>query len=473
MAAAGGSLGAEPPPVASPAPNPLPDGPETPISLEEALAIGLRDNRTIRSAYLQRISQRFDFRVGTTPFRPIIAIRASVDDVRYPGGGTPMATLSPTVSWRLPTGGAMNFSWTRSEGLGGGSASGSETTSLSVTQPLLRGAGIDVNMAPVRQARLQEEINQLQLRDTVARTVSAIIFSYRRLLRAQEQVRLAELSLRRTQNLLETNRAMIEAGRMAASDIVQAESSLANQEVALLETRQQLTSAQLDLLQLLAVDPRTNIVAADEIEVEPAVIDLDRVIALGLASRTDVRAQQNALERARIALRLARNDRLWDLTARADVSHRTIEDPALGGPLDLGTDVRVGLQLQIPLNDLTARQREIQASVSLQTQQLQYENLLQSAEISILDAVRRVEASWRQLESARRAKALSERALDVQQERLRVGRASNFEVLSLQADLQRADVQELSASIAYLDALTALDEFIGSTLDTWGIELND
>ncbi len=72
-----------------------------------------------------------------------------------------------------------------------------------------------------------------------------------------------------------------------------------------------------------------------------------------------------------------------------------------------------------------------------------------------------------------RLRALSEQALEIGQERLRFGRASNFEVLSLQADLRAADAQQLSANIAYLNALTALDQQIGSTLETWRISLND
>lgn len=84
-----------------------------------------------------------------------------------------------------------------------------------------------------------------------------------------------------------------------------------------------------------------------------------------------------------------------------------------------------------------------------------------------------VEASWLQLEAARRARSLAARALDIQREKLKFGRASNFEVLSFEADLRAADAQELSARINYLNQLTSLDQQIGSTLDTWKIDLND
>ena len=117
--------------------------------------------------------------------------------------------------------------------------------------------------------------------------------------------------------------------------------------------------------------------------------------------------------------------------------------------------------------------REIGATTNLRVAELRYQELAQIVETQIRDGVQTVEASWRQLEAARRARMLAAQALELQQEKLRVGRASNFEVLSFQTDLRAADTQELTAGIDYLNALTALDQQIGNTLETWRISLND
>lgn len=459
-------------PVRSPASNPVPNGAPVAISLVEAVALGIRDNRTIRSAYLERVAQKFDLFVAESLFVPRINIAADIFTQRIGGGTATDSTLAPRLTWQAPTGAMVGVSWDRRDRLDGGGDESSEVTTIMLSQPLLRGAGFDVNLAPVRIARLQEQVNQLGLKATVSDAVSATIFAYRALLQAQEQVRLAELSLERTRDLLETNRALIGAGRMAAADIVQTESGLANQEVTLLQAEQRRASAQIALLQLLAVDPRTNVVAADAIEAGHVPIDLSRVIELGLAARMDVLAQRKVLEQMRHALLLARNGRLWDLSVTGTVSRLEGTDPVLGriGPR---TDKSVGLQLDIPIGDFARRQREIRAATDLKTAELRYQDLVQATEGQIRDAVQSVEASWLQLEAARRARELAARALDIQREKLNAGRASNFEVLQFQADLRAADTQELSARIAYLNALTALDQQVGSTLDTWRIALND
>ncbi|MNS21363.1 Outer membrane efflux protein [compost metagenome] len=455
--------------VALPSAAPIPAGAPLELTLDEAVALALRYNRGVRSAYLQRMVERFDLHVAERAFVPQGGIALEVVQRRLGGETRGETVISPSVSWRTPLGGVAEFVWARADPLQGGGAE-YETAGVSLSQPLLRGGGLAVNMAPVRIARLQEEINRLQLEATVAGTVSSVITSYRRLIQAQEQVRLAEQSLERTEALLETNRALIAAGRMAESDIVQTESGVANQEVAVLQARQQKVSAQLALLQLLALASRTNVVAVEATTAERVEIDLESAMATAFASRIDLLAQRKVLEQMRQSMILARNQRLWDVSL---VASATRDDGPRFFDRFRETDTTVGLRLNIPIGDMSRRQNWLAAETGMQTAELAFEELKQSVESQVLDAVQSVEASWRQVEAARRARALSERALEIGQERLRFGRASNFEVLSLQADLRAADVQQLSANIAYLNALTALDQQIGSTLETWRISLND
>ncbi|MNH49854.1 Outer membrane efflux protein [compost metagenome] len=456
-------------PVVVPAGAPIPAGTPLELTLDEAVALSLRYNRGVRSAYLQRVVQQFDLRVAERAFVPRGEVALEVVQRRFDGLSRSETLIGPAATWRTPLGGTVNFVWARADPLEGGGG-GYETAGVSLSQPLLRGGGLAVNMAPIHIARLQEEINRLQLEATVAGTVSAVIISYRGLVQAQEQVALAEASLERTRALLETNRALIQAGRMAAADIVQTESGVANQEVAVLQARQQVVSAQLRLLQLLALASRTNVVAVEPMTANRVEVDVDRALETAFAARIDLLAQRKSLEQTRQSMIIARNQRLWDLSLVATATRD--DGPRFFDRYD-ETDTTVGLRLSLPIGDLSRRQAWLASETAMQTAELAYEEMQQSVEIQVLDAVQAVEAGWRQVEAARRARTLSAQALEIGQERLRFGRSSNFEVLSLQADLRAADVQSLSADIAYLNALTALDQQIGSTLETWRISLND
>lgn len=459
--------------VPSPAPAPVPSGAPVSLSLTDAVAIGLRDNRTIKSAYLRRVVEKFDLFLAETRFLPRARITAQANDNRYDANDDSQdASVRADARWLLPTGGSLDFSWGRFERLDSPTTDRTQASSLSFSQPLLRGAGLDVNLAPVRIARLQEQMNKLGLEATVSGSVTDIIYRYRALLQAQEQVRLAELSLERARQLLETNRLLIDAGRMASADIVLTQSGVANQEVSVLSARQQQQSSQLALLQILALDPRTNIVAADRIAVDRVQIELDRVLTLALDSRMDILGQRLSLEQARQSLIVATNNRLWDVSIVASVDRQEDVDPIFGR-LEPRTDSTVGVRVSIPIGEFEPRANELRASTQLRTEELRYEDLSQAVETQVRDSVQTVEMTWLQLEAARRARNLTAQALELQQEKLKAGRASNFEVLSFQADLRAADTQELVAGITYLNALTALDQQIGSTLDTWRIDLND
>jgi len=179
--------------VPSPPDNPLPGGQVIEITLDEAVALGLRRNRTVQAAHLQRAAERFDLYVAERAFAPRGEVRAEV--VRRVSGGVTRseASVSPGIGLVTPLGTQIDFTWQLTERLGGAGGGLSQSATVSVSQPLVRGAGPEVNLAPVRIARLQERINRLRLEGTVSDTITAIVFAYRALMQAQEQVRLAGL----------------------------------------------------------------------------------------------------------------------------------------------------------------------------------------------------------------------------------------------------------------------------------------
>lgn len=480
-------LAAVNPPVASPpAPAPTAQGPRLALSLADAVFIALRDNRTVQSAYIARTAQKFDLFVAKTRFRPSAILSASVEASRDGAVAGSNSAVTPTASWLAPTGAKFQFGWSRLETRAGGATQTSDVASLSLVQPLLRGAGLAVNEAPVRIAEQQETINRLNLKATVIDTVTAVVFAYRGLLQAQSQLTIAQQSLARARDQLATNQALITAGRMAAAEIVQTRADIANQQVSLLQAEQQRNSAQLALLRLLAMDLHTDIVAGDPLSADHVPIDLDRAIASALDTRPDYLSQRQALAQARQNLIVAHNNRLWTLSviasaqsqASASTGSALAAAPALGGgavptpglPRNSGV---VGLQLSIPLGDYSLEQGEVQARVNLRTQEVQLEDLRQQVESQVRDSVQGVEMAWRQVEAAREARDLAAQTLELEKARLQVGRASNFEVLSFEANLHAADSQALNATIAYLNALTSLDQQLGATLDTWKVQLRD
>ena len=136
-------------------------------------------------------------------------------------------------------------------------------------------------------------------------------------------------------------------------------------------------------------------------------------------------------------------------------------------------DSYAGVQLQIPIGDLAARQSRVNAQVGVETQALLLEDAHQALERDVNDVVRDLGTRWRQYEIAQRSHELATRKLAIEHEKLNVGRSSNFQVLSYESDLRNSENALLNARIAYLNAQTQLDQVLGMTLESWDIALND
>jgi outer membrane protein TolC len=445
------------------------------LSLTDAVALGLRDNRDIRRSYLARITDKFDLRVAEDGFSPQWIISSRHQSHRGSDDRHRDFTLSPKVSLNNEWGTRFSLSWAqrlnRADRAGQTREGG---LSFELSQPLLRGSGGDVVTAPRQRVRLNERSQQLGLQAMVAQTVTAIVSAYRELLRAQEQLRIARESLLRSQQQLKVNDALIAAGRMAQVERLQSEADQAWQELSVEDAANQLQASRRALLQLLSLDLNTALSATDILAARP--VDIDQQQALRIALERQPRYQQQRIteQLADIDLLLAKDQQRWDLSLVAGSSQvRQRHSSGEWSSAERRWSGYAGVQLEIPIGDLSRRRQRVAAQVAVETQALELRSARQQLEREVIDAVRSMTTHWRQYEIALRGRSLSQRSLEAEKQKLHVGRTSNFQVLSLEADLRRSESAVLNAQIAYLNAQTQLDEHLGMTLDSWEIALND
>lgn len=444
------------------------------LSLDDAVALGVRRNRSIRSAHLLRVAQRFDLRVAEEIFAPkllltssYIAARSSVDRRRN-------VEITPVVNLVGPLGTRASLSFNNTlnhANRGGAQRTGAVTFNL--IQPLLRGAGNDVASAPLRLARLSEYANRLALDALVAERVQQIVVSYREVLRARETVRIAASAVDRSRELLTVNRALIRAGRMAEFDIVQTQADIASQELNLEEAENQLGAARLDLLAHLDLDLGTRIDVDDISEIKPVNIALAQQVSTALDRQPDYLLQRVSRELADIRYAVARNERLWDISLVGGATqlrdrHHSNNDRNR----TRSWEAYAGVQIKIPIGDLSSQQGFVHADVGKELAKLRLGEAKLELERRVGDGVRDIHTRLRQHDIAQRALELSQRKLGIERKKLRLGRSSNFQVLSFEADLRNAEIAVLNTHLSYLQALTHLDSLTGMTLERWGIEPN-
>ena len=473
------------------------------LTLSDAIAIAMRNNRRLVSGRISRERERFALQVAEREFQPEFRVgtfrRFETEEggwARDDTGATFEATL------RLPTGG--RFALVNAvAGDGIDDQDYDSALTLRFTQPLLRGRGFAVSTASLRIARATEEIGQLVFERAIGDVARAVVFAYRDFLQAQRSVGISARSLQRAQDLLATNRSLIQAGRMAELEIVQAEADVAQRELVLIGAENRLDAARLALVEVLdvgsdaAIQPTEALsvggarsVGADSVAAaqcrhvaqadEPAAatcpVAIAQLLSLALANRPEYLQARLRVENAEAELLVAKNNRLWDLSAtfavdvdgNADSLRTGFGEPFRRLPDD---DLRVALELNVPIRDIASKQRYVNARGNLEQAHVDLAELRQSLDIAVRNAVRNVDARLRQVDLASRASELAERKLEAEKQKLRLGLTTNFRIIFFEDDLVRAQTSELSATIAYLNALSSLDQTLGTTLQTWGLEI--
>ncbi len=425
------------------------------LTLGDTIRLALKRNRTFLNSQLEREVQKFSLDVTEDRWTPKFSVGPSASwnpqDQR--------AGVGAQMRLRVPTGGA--FSLSLNENLSKNfDDSGSQTVSFS--QPLLKGAWYGVESASVRQARIAEQINILSFRQAAANLVVSVIRAYRSLTAAVRAVEISEASLQRAHEQLEATRSLISAGRVAQREIGRSEATIANRELALVQTQNRLEDVLFNLRDILELDSSTQIrPLLEEFEVDPReatmLPDLEEV----LRNRTDYLQARLRIETSRIGLMLADNNLLPDLSIQFQWSHNNTGQ----------TNRQVQMNASIPLNDRAPDLGRLQADNALSQAERSVVKLRESISNELRQASNNMKVRLRLTELAQDARILAEKNLAVEEAKFGQGLSSTFEVASSGEELVRAEQAEVDAIVSWLEALTELDRVSGRTLDRWGIQL--
>ncbi|VXD17311.1 TolC family protein [Planktothrix paucivesiculata] len=446
------------------------------LTLNDVIILGLENNRTIKNQYLDRIVQRQDLIVAEDKFNPDFTPSLSINwsDLSQ-GNSTVMSNgleLSAGLVIKIPTGGELNMGWVgqRQQENNSGSERDVLRQNLALTfkQPLLRGAGAKVNRADIEVARITETINLLDLKSTLIDKITEIIISYRSVLQAQEQVKIALKSLENAKKEVENTQVFIDAGRKPRADLITVQAQVARREISLLSSRNSLKQQQLKLLNLLDIDEDVNIIASDQVEIQPQILDFNQIRQSGLENQPSYLKAKLDLEKAKTQLILAENNRRWNINLETSFIHKPAPEIT-----ENTTDLRAGLNFSKALGDRSIERNFKESQVNVLKAENDLIEARQNIDIDVSQDLQDIESNLKKVELARRETELVEQQIFNQVEKIKLGveGATLLDLVRLQTDLDDAKNNELNAKIDYLNALTNLEKNLGITLDTLGITL--
>jgi outer membrane protein len=349
---------------------------------------------------------------------------------------------------------------------------------LSITQPLLKNFGYDVNHAQIVINQLNQRISQLEFRKAVEQNVADIEKAYWQLVQQENDIKIQEDLVHQTETTYKQlyNR-MEEKIDVSPLQVAQAQTQLELRRTELLQFKSQARDLS-DQLKGLMSDPEypvtSNVIILplDEPVEDGIEFDFNDEIDTAMQNRLELGEQQLKVDSAVVTIGVAKNNLLPEFDFIGSTGPQGVAGN-LGDTVKANfefshVDFTVGFKLQIPLGNRAAR--AIYRRSLLQHMQAieQYRSYIEQIAVDVKTSARAVTTAWEVIRSSRRSRFAAEDALHRIDAREKSGEPLTPEFVQLKLQIQdslaEAQQSEAEAVANYNIALSQLEKSKGTIL---------
>lgn len=498
-----------------------------PLTLEQSVLLALQHNRELRLERLNPLIREQDVRrEAAALFSPRLTVEAGADRSQRPSGSVLAGAdvlearnidVNSSVSLRSITGGVVSVDF-RNKRLETNSVfqifDPQYTTelALTLTHPLLKNFGIDLNKTRLKVAHNTAEISKQQLAVSLINLVAEVqqaywdlVLTINDLATRRQAWEVAQHLERRTQELVGRGRLPSIATLQAAATVLERAIDLQAGEYAF-ENAEQRFKALLNLDQT-SLPTDATILPLDVPLSEVRDISVDEGVQQALTNRPEMSQAKLDQENKRLGVTFAENQRLPELNVVGSVglsglSGTLTSSPfaaiTIGGvPLDtflatgqnlrtfeggyedaLGkmlsgdfVSYRIGIAVQIPLGNQLARSELSKARLEMEKANAGAQALEQKIVLEVERVARGVKSMWRAIEGVQALRSLAQRKLDMAQDGLEMGVSSVSDVIEAQKNFTLAQRDELKAIIEYNKMLILWEKVTGTSLRRFNVTL--
>ena len=261
---------------------------------------------------------------------------------------------------------------------------------------------------------------------------------------------------------------------MAAQEIIQTESDIASRDITVAAAENTIISTQVGMQGSLDLGERILIKPTTKMEFNPRDINLEECLQKAYKFRPDWLIHKLYHEIYKMNLAVAKNNTMYTLNSSASIGSDITRNDGLKYTLQDALGFKdlawnVGLGFTFPFNKQVLQNNYELSRLSLESEEIYMQELEDDIRIVVENAVRNAHFTLKQVGLAQRAKVLAKKKLELEEEKMKVGRSSNFQVISYQRDLTNAQNVELQRIAGYLKALGRLEQSMGTTLQRWGL----
>ena len=471
------------------------------LTLQETIETVLKNNISISvQSYNSKINEQFIFE-KEADFDPTVDFEFTVGEETRQSASTLADSKTRnldydwdfSVSQKFVTGGDYELTMDNNKNQSSSSRTSlnpiySSDLALTVTQPLLKDFGIDLNKREIYIAKNDQKISDHQFTEKVIATIAETENIYWDLVFSIEDLKVKETSLQRARDLEKQVKAQVDVGTLAELEILQAKSNVASREERLLNAQNLIDDNGDNLKSILnfsfdSEEGLKEIIPADSPVFEPgAENSLEEALKTALIHRPDLLAKKMELENRNIEAKYNENQTLptLDLVGSLGLNGLSGDSATTNGAYDTALSEafstkfglwEFGLNLSYPLGNRAAKSKLAIKRLEVAQLLLNIKDLEKTIVVEVREAHRQIKTDIKRVQATRVARKLAEEKLNAEEKKFKVGLSTSFNVLEFQEDLAEEQSNEIKAVIDYNKSLNRLNQVMARTLEAHDIKL--
>jgi len=352
---------------------------------------------------------------------------------------------------------------------------------LSLSQPLLRGAGSRIARAGIRSATLVAQSSREGFARVIDVTVADVETAYWSAVYARALERVAEESLLRANTLLERNQQLLTLQLVANIDLLTVRQGVAVRQAELTEASRQRADA-VDALLFVVYGREASAHLADAIDLDAALPEQapvtphdEAALLAALRDRQDLREAVLGLDRSRLDVDVSRDGLRPSLNLVGSYTAVTNNVSSLRpfGASRIGDVASAGWQggllFTLPVGNNIAKAAHQQSVLAQSQQEAAVAAIENQIRQDVRQALRAIQMSGVRARQTTEALQLAIEEYDAENQRLRLGLSDSFRLLQFEDHINDAQQAQLEARFSLAQALVNFDLARAASAAKYGV----
>jgi len=348
---------------------------------------------------------------------------------------------------------------------------------FTISQPLLRGAGRDTNLAAVDLARLKVEASKMLTLVKAMNLVAEVAARYTDVVAAEENLQVKQANIDLAESLVERNKELVKSGKGVQADVTTAELAVYQRQDDFLVAQAQRVERLNALLALIDSKPdfkrQTRFVPVRGFHTGSDLTNKEALVNFALQNRLDVSYYGSVVKSARLNLMRSENAAKPELNLVGGAGlygldeevHRAFEQAGD----NQGSEWSIGVEFKMNLGKEEGDARIRTAEHQLRQSELGLRKTKTSIALEVDTAHSRVISAKQRLKTAIKARELAEQNLKTEQELLDQGKGDLYRVIERQQILGDTKTNVVATQALLSKSVVALWMSSGQLFERFGV----